>query len=66
MRAVIHDFKRTDASGIEKEVDINKLVANVYLSPYSPDWYKEIVEELVARFGYKIMVHKSGMSQKPF
>ena len=66
VRAVIHDFKSKDASGIEKEVDINKLVSNVYLSPYSPDWYKEIVEELVARFGYKIKVHKSGMTQVPF
>lgn len=66
VRAIIHDFSNTQNSGIEISVDLNKLIQNVYISPYSPKWFQEIVVDLIMRYGYKFNVLTSSMSEIPF
>lgn len=66
VRAIVHDFRNPQNAGIEIRVDLNKMIENVYISPYSLKWFQEIVVDLIARYGYTFNVHESSMSEIPF
>ena len=42
------------------------LIENIYISPYAPDWFQEIVVDLVVRYGYNFNILSSNMSEIPF
>lgn len=66
VRAIVHNYTSRQNAGIEIKVDLNKLIENVYISPYAPRWFREIVIDLVIRYGYTFKVHESSMSEIPF
>lgn len=51
--------------GIMIPVDINKLVTSVRVAPDSPPWFREVVQELVDRFGRSWEVSQSALVGNP-
>jgi hypothetical protein len=47
--------------GLYASVDLSDLITAVYVSPKSPGWYREVVEEVVRRFGLIFSVQQSSM-----
>jgi len=67
VRAVIQVFA-DDApqNGILRPVNLELLQCEVYVSPFSPDWYLDVVSEALARFGWKGEAIRSGLAKEPF
>lgn len=59
-RAIVtqHDNKTEDA-GINVSVDLNELVDEIYVAPYSPKWFKDLVEGLLIDYGFNYKVNYS-------
>ncbi|MBO4389021.1 MAG: hypothetical protein J5785_06260 [Spirochaetales bacterium] len=66
VRAYFYDFSNKKVLGIERRVDLNRLINGVYISPYSPDWYYNLISDLVSRYGYSFNVFRSNMVKQPF
>ena len=66
VRVFFCDYRKKNKRGLERKVDLKRLIKAVYVSPYSPDWYRDVVEDLVFRYGYDFEVCKSSMTRKPF
>lgn len=49
----------------EVRVDINRLIAKVYVSPLSPDWVFDTVKASATAFGLRAPVEKSPLYSKP-
>lgn len=43
------------------KIDLNKLIENIYISPYSSSWYLELVKEVISRFGFSFRVYQSSI-----
>lgn len=65
VRAVTRVRKAT-CCGVEKDVDIEKLIAGIYISPYAPKWFEEVVHDIVEKYGLNKPVFYSEMAAKPF
>ncbi len=74
IRAVIMDFPTTDDGSFPKtifekgrniEVDIQKLIKAVHISPSAPDWIKEIITQSIKKFGFEFEVKKSDLYSEP-
>ena len=37
-------------SGIEKAVDLDKLISAVYISPYAPKWFEDVVRDVMQKY----------------
>lgn len=66
VRAIIHDFDSNERLGITKKVDLNMLIKNVYVSPYAPNWFQDIIIDLIKRYGYAFNVNRSSLAEVPF
>lgn len=66
VRAIIFDHTKSGDLGIEVAVDLSELLKGVYISPYAPKWFKEIVEDILSKYNYNIEVQMSGMVELPF
>lgn len=66
VRAIIYDFDSKDCLGITKVVDLSILIENVYISPYAPNWFQDIVIDLITRYGYTFNVNRSSLAEVPF
>ena len=42
------------------------MIKNIYVSPYVPGWFREIVVDVVDRYGYMFKVSMSSMVELPF
>lgn len=51
--------------GLYIKVNVNQLIESIYLAPYSPDWFVELVDSIKIRYGYNFDVRKSMLSTKP-
>lgn len=51
-------------NGISLEVDITKLVNQIYVSPQSPDWYFEIVKNVIKKYGIEMVPIRSSLDDK--
>ncbi len=47
-------------------VNLNEMIKNIYVSPYAPDWFHDIVVDLVDHYGYVFKVNMSSMTELPF
>lgn len=50
VRAVTH-VRKAACCGVEKDVDIEKLIAGVYISPYAPKWFEDVVRDITEKYG---------------
>jgi hypothetical protein len=46
------------------KVDINKLIDEIIISPYSPDRYIKMIENLCETYGLKTTIMKSELSKE--
>nr|WP_320051216.1 hypothetical protein [uncultured Desulfuromonas sp.] len=52
-------------SGKLFKTDLNLLIENIFLSPSSPSWYKELIEKICDRYNFNKEVKQSGMNESP-
>ena len=65
VRAVTY-VRKAACCGIEKDVDIEKLITGIYISPYAPKWFGEVVHDIVEKYGLNKPIFCSEMAAKPF
>ena len=65
VRAVTH-MRKAACCGVEKDVDIEKLIAGVYISPYAPKWFEDVVRDITEKYGLNKPIFYSEMKAKPF
>ena len=65
VRAVTH-VRKAACCGIEKDVDIEKLITGIYISPYAPKWFEDVVRDITEKYGLNKPIFYSEMAAKPF
>jgi hypothetical protein len=55
----------TEPLGISVPVDVRRLIARVRLSPVTQPWYREVVESVMAKYGYDLKVVQSDLAGEP-
>ena len=69
LRAVIWETSketpRTDDGSVLADVNLKELIENIYISPFSSDWYRDNVQVIDEKFGLKLPVLQSELDKKP-
>ena len=65
VRAVLRNHD-TKASGISIPVNTHTLIDKIYISPYAPKWFEEVVNSVMEKYEVSKPVVCSDMAQKPF
>ena len=65
VRALLYDFK-SETSGISVKIDIDSLIKNIYISPYSPAWFEPLIRDILGKYNHHINIENSSMSEMPF
>jgi hypothetical protein len=71
IRAVIdtlhhtYDVNPPDEYGLKVDVDVEKLIRSIVISPNAPKWFIELIHDIVERYGLKIPVRRSKLSFEP-
>lgn len=47
------------------KINLKDLVESIYVSPGSPQWFRELIEKVVKRYGFKFPVRQSSMDSSP-
>ena len=56
-----------EVSGLNIEVDLNQLTDAVYVFPDSKDWFSQLVETVLRKYGYRnIVVKRSSLGERPW
>ena len=66
VRAIIHNFEHGDEFGINVQVNLHELIKCVYISPYAPIWFYDVVADVIGRYGYNFNISMSNMAETPF
>lgn len=64
VRAIAFDLKST--TGIQVPIDVGMLIDSVYISPYAPKWFKEVVHSIADKYELAAPIVNSEMSKQPF
>ena len=65
VRAVLRNHD-TKASGVSVSVSIHTLIDKIYISPYAPKWFEEVVNSVMEKYEVLSPIVYSDMAQKPF
>lgn len=65
VRAVLRNHD-TQASGVSVPVSIHTLIDKIYISPYAPKWFEEVVNSVMEKYEVLSPIVYSDMAQKPF
>jgi len=69
LRAVMwetsRETPRTNDGSVLSNVNLKELIENIYISPFSPAWYRESVQTIVKKFGLDVPVLQSELDKKP-
>ncbi|MFA5923710.1 MAG: hypothetical protein WC856_20855 [Methylococcaceae bacterium] len=66
-----YEFRPSDGeaivykSGVSFEVDLSKLIKNVYVSPDSDSWFKDLVGAVLRRYGLSVELCQSNLNDSP-
>jgi hypothetical protein len=66
VRAILHIRKYDGLPGISVPVDIDVLIENIYISPYAPDWFIDVVKSILNKYSVEKEVYKSNMLIESF
>ena len=58
-------LRRGDLTGIYYEVDLSLLIKEVIIAPFAQDWFVELVNSVVDRYGLNIPIVKSALADTP-
>lgn len=62
---LFYDWSKNEQDqGKYLNVDLDKLIDEIILSPYSPNWYIELIENLCETYGLKTKILKSELSKE--
>lgn len=67
----VKDVSQVDISqevfdtGLYVNIDIDKLIERVYVSPTAPDWIYELTKSVINRYNFRFEVWKSDLSKDP-
>lgn len=65
VRALIRNHTN-NGMGVSHPVDLGILIKNVYVSPYAPEWFAEVVRDIVQKYNLIKPVVYSSMKDQPF
>lgn len=65
VRALIRNHENT-GKGVSHPVNLDVLIKNVYVSPYAPEWFAEVVRDIVKKYELNKPVLYSAMADSPF
>jgi hypothetical protein len=69
LRAVIWETSektlRVDDGSVLANINLKELIENIYISPFSPNWYRDNVQVIVEKFGLEVPVLQSELDKKP-
>lgn len=67
VRAVVQDLEQNleVSGGLLKPIDTEKLIEKVYVAPNAPNWYLNLVSQVVSRYGLPAKVIQSSLSEEP-
>ena len=65
VRAIFTDFE-AKTSGITINVNLNKLIEAIYISPYAPAWFESVVRSVAEKYGINKPIYYSEMTEAPF
>lgn len=65
VRAIIRKHN-SKAKGIYIPVNIDKLIDEIYVSPYASEWFVDVVKSVVVQYNIDIPVLYSQMTENPF
>lgn len=65
VRAIITSYQ-AHSGGIEKAVNLEKLISAVYVSPYAPKWFEDVVRDVMQKYGLNKPLYCSEMLKAPF
>ncbi len=51
--------------GISLNVDLNKMIDKVYVSPEAPKWFAELTKNVISKYGYSFEVVQSDLNSSP-
>ena len=66
VRAIIHCTQSAGETGLGIPVDLDILIEKIYISPYAPVWFAELVESIINKFNINKEVLKSNMLEEPY
>lgn len=67
VRSIIHDFDISEqTTGIYKSINLDYLIENIYVSPTSPPWFYEVVDNILNQYGIKKQLLQSSLNEEPF
>lgn len=62
VRAIFHSIAKRGSGGAEYKVNLNKLIFSVY----APEWFYELVQDIVTKYNYSFDGQYSALKQEPF
>lgn len=65
VRAILRDHRHTGL-GVAVPVDTERLIERIYISPYAPKWFEEVVYSVMEKYSIDKPVVRSDMMDKPF
>ena len=67
LRLVLGDDLSLDfvGSGVFSKVDLTQLIGELYISPYSEEWFEELVQSVATRYGLLAPVRRSSLADEP-
>ena len=65
VRAIFTDFE-AKTSGVTINVNLNKLIEAIYISPYAPSWFEVVVRSVAEKYGINKPIYYSEMTEAPF
>ena len=52
--------------GVWYNIDLHELIEKIYIAPFSPAWFRDLVEKVTVRYGFEIEVIRSSLDDEPF
>jgi hypothetical protein len=65
VRAIKTDFS-VETQGLYIPIDVTELIETIYVSPYAPKWFEEVVYSIKEKYIIQAPVVASEMAKKPF
>lgn len=54
-----------DEFGINIKVDINELIEDIYIAPFSPQWYFDLIQSVSKRYNFRFKILPSSLDSEP-
>lgn len=66
VRAIAINIHEKGTHGVYYPVDIDLLIENLYVSPYAPQWFYDVIQSVLDKYGLKKSILQSQMNATPF